>query len=30
VTARPYESWKSGVDKSFSLDGNFDVYWAVK
>jgi len=30
VTDRPYESWKSGVDKSFSLDGNFDVYWAVK
>lgn len=30
VTDRPYESWKSGVDKSFSLDGNFDIYWAIK
>ncbi|MDG2524942.1 SRPBCC family protein [Stenotrophomonas sp. HITSZ_GD] len=30
VTDRPYESWKSGVDKSFTLDGNFDIYWAIK
>ncbi|HYG08295.1 MAG TPA: SRPBCC family protein [Stenotrophomonas sp.] len=30
VTDRPYESWKAGVDKSFSLDGNFDIYWAIK
>ncbi|KRG38348.1 polyketide cyclase [Stenotrophomonas panacihumi] len=30
VTDRPYESWKSGVDKSFTLEGNFDIYWAIK
>ena len=27
---RPYESWKGGVDKSFSQEGQFDVYWTVK
>lgn len=30
VTERPYESWKGGVDKAFTADGEFDVYWAVK
>lgn len=30
VTDRPYESWKDGVDKSFTADGRFDVYWAIK
>ncbi|MFT4256588.1 MAG: polyketide cyclase [Pseudoxanthomonas sp.] len=30
VTDRPYESWKSGVDGSFTADGKFDVYWAIK
>lgn len=30
VTDRPYESWKSGVDQSFTADGAFDIYWAVK
>lgn len=27
---RPYESWKSGVDPSFTDKGQFDVYWVVK
>ena len=30
VTERPYESWKGGVEKAFTADGEFDVYWAVK
>ncbi|APO96883.1 SRPBCC family protein [Xanthomonas vesicatoria] len=30
VTERPYESWKGGVDKSFTQDGTYDVYWAIK
>ncbi len=30
VTERPYESWKGGVDKAFTADGTFDVFWAVK
>lgn len=30
VTERPYESWKSGAEKSFTADGQYDVYWAVK
>lgn len=30
VTDRPYEAWKGGVDKSFTADGTFDVYWAIK
>jgi len=30
VTDRPYESWKGGVDKSFTLDGTYDVFWAIK
>ncbi len=30
VMDRPYESWKGGVDPSFTADGTFDVYWAVK
>ena len=30
VTERPYESWKGGVDKAFTTDGSYDVYWAVK
>ena len=30
VTDRPYESWKSGVDQSFTADGAFDIYWATK
>ena len=30
VTERPYESWKGGVEKAFSADGQFDIYWAVK
>lgn len=27
---RPYEAWKSGVDPSFTDQGQFDVYWVVK
>lgn len=30
VADRPYESWKGGVDKSFTNDGTYDVYWAIK
>lgn len=30
VTERPYESWKGGVEKAFTADGTFDVFWAVK
>lgn len=30
VTERPYESWKAGVDKSFTPEGVYDVYWAIK
>lgn len=30
VTDRPYESWKGGVDKAFTAEGTYDVYWAVK
>ena len=30
VTERPYESWKGGVDKAFTTDGTYDVYWAIK
>ncbi|MFT4197658.1 MAG: polyketide cyclase [Pseudoxanthomonas sp.] len=30
VTERPYEAYKAGVDKSFSTDGKFDVYWQIK
>jgi len=30
VADRPYESWKGGVDQSFTADGAFDIYWAVK
>jgi hypothetical protein len=30
VVDRPYESWKGGVDKAFTTDGTYDVYWSVK
>ncbi|SBV35211.1 conserved hypothetical protein [uncultured Stenotrophomonas sp.] len=30
VTDRPYESWKGGVDKAFTTDGTYDVYWSIK
>ncbi len=30
VIDRPYESWKGGVDKAFTTDGTYDVYWSVK
>ena len=30
VTDRPYEAWKSGVAGSFTENGQFDVYWALK
>lgn len=30
TTERPYEAWKSGIDPSFTDQGEFDVYWAVK
>ena len=30
VIDRPYESWKDGVEKSFTPEGTYDIYWAVK
>jgi len=30
VIDRPYETWKDGVEKSFTPEGTYDVYWAVK
>ena len=27
---RPYENWKSGVDPSFTGQGDFDVFWVLK
>ena len=30
VTDRPYEIWKGGVDKSFTAEGTYDIYWAIK
>ncbi|RZA37172.1 MAG: polyketide cyclase [Lysobacteraceae bacterium] len=30
VADRPYESWKGGVDESFTATGAFDVFWAIK
>ncbi|HET6396450.1 MAG TPA: polyketide cyclase [Pseudoxanthomonas sp.] len=30
VTDRPYEVWKGGVDKSFTAEGEYDIYWAIK
>lgn len=30
VVDRPYEAWKGGVDKAFTVDGSYDIYWTVK
>jgi hypothetical protein len=30
VTDRPYEIWKGGVDKSFTAEGTYDIFWAIK
>ncbi|MCW4454912.1 SRPBCC family protein [Flavobacterium sp. MXW15] len=30
VIDRPYEAWKGGVDKAFTTEGSYDVYWSVK
>ena len=30
VTDRPYELWKAGVEKSFTAEGEYDIYWAIK
>ncbi|MCL7714363.1 SRPBCC family protein [Stenotrophomonas mori] len=30
VVDRPYESWEGGVEKAFTTDGTYDVYWSVK
>jgi effector-binding domain-containing protein len=27
---RPYESWNGGLDKSFTQEGTYDIYWAIK
>lgn len=30
TTDRPYEEWINGFEKGFTVDGEFNVYWAVK
>jgi hypothetical protein len=30
VTDRPFEIWKGGVEKSFTAEGTFDIFWAIK
>ncbi len=30
VIGQPYEVYKSGVDESFTADGQYDVYWRLK
>lgn len=30
VIDRPYETWKDGLDKSFTPEATYDIYWAVK
>ncbi|MDR1074939.1 MAG: SRPBCC family protein [Xanthomonadaceae bacterium] len=30
LTERPFDAWKNGVDKAFSPEGEFDVYWRIK
>ncbi|MDR2872218.1 MAG: polyketide cyclase [Xanthomonadaceae bacterium] len=30
VTERPYDVWKNGVDKAFTAEGEYDIYWRIK
>jgi len=30
VIERPFESWKGGVDRAFTAEGEFDIFWQVK
>ena len=30
VTDRPYEVYKNGIDKAFTADGEYEVYWTLK
>ena len=30
VTDRPYEVWEGGVEKAFTAEGEYDVYWQIK
>ena len=30
VTDRPYEIYKNGIDKAFSAEGEYEVYWTLK
>ena len=30
TVGRPYESWNSGINESFTPEGKFDVYWTIK
>ncbi|WP_242108236.1 SRPBCC family protein [Luteimonas aquatica] len=30
VTDRPYEVYKNGIDKAFSAEGEYEVYWTLK
>lgn len=27
---RPYDTWNDGLEKSFTQDGTYDVYWSIK
>ena len=27
---RPYESWNDGLEKSFTQEGTYDIYWTIK
>lgn len=30
TTDRPYEAWLAGIDDSFTENGEFEVYWAIR
>ena len=30
VTDRPYEIYKNGIDKAFTAEGEYEVYWTLK
>jgi hypothetical protein len=30
ATGRPFEIYKNGIDKAFTADGQYDVYWSIK
>jgi len=30
VVDRPYEVYKNGIDKAFTVEGEYEVYWTLK